>query len=382
MKHLGRLTRWFIAGGIALGIGLLVTACTNDDPVEVLQEELYVLNEKSNTLSIFTTPGLERHGDDIAMASPAPHHLQFDHSHIYYFVVGRKQGGFVDKYDTETNEHLATSTIAHFFTGVETSPDAQNVYVTDFGQDITQRTKMYVLHAQDLRVLDSITCGSQPHYPEITGDGSTLVVVNAGSDELTLYYPTGDPENNVVNVKLDPDPDSAAPFGQPIFEPYGIAIAGDDSLAYISCRKSKVAGQATIFVFDIPRRMTIDTLYVPYVNRSGAGTNYRLGLCELLEDDRYLAATSQDGNSLFLLDVTDGSYEEAVFQHKVAFGVTATSDEKYLYVTVNNRNEAPGWVYEVNRDGGSLTVTDSVEVGMLPNGIHVKPGGHSHGGGH
>lgn len=356
-------------------IGL--TACSDDEPEPIAQEELYILNEKSNTLSIYMVPGLERHEPDIAMASPAPHHLHFDVSHIFYFVVSRTQGGFVHKYDVETNDHLATSTIAHFFTGVATSPDAQHVYVTDFGQDITQRTKMYILHMQDLSVVDSITCGSQPHFINMTSDGETVILVNTGSDELTYYYPNGNPEDNVVNAKIDPD--DPAPLGQPVLSPYCIAIADDDSLAYVCCRKTKWPGQSAIFVVDIINRQTIDTILVPFLNRSGSGTNYQMGLCMLLED-RYLAVTTQDGNSLLLVDVTDGSYEEAVFQHDVAFGVTATSDEKHMYVTVNNgiNPSTPGWVYEIERDGGSMTVMDSVEVGLLPNGIHVKPGAHVH----
>jgi len=358
------------------GIGLI--GCSDDEPEEILQEELYILNEKSNTLSIYMVPGLDRHEPDIAMASPAPHHLHFDVSHIFYFVVSRIQGGFVHKYDVATNDHLATSTIAHYFTGVSTSPDAQHVYVTDFGQDITQRTKMYILHLENLNVVDSITCGSQPHFINQTSDGELVVLVNTGSDELTYYYPNGNPEDNIFNVKLDPD--DPAQLGQPLLSPYCIAIAGDDSLAYVTCRKSKWAGQSAIFVVDLVNRETIDTIFVPYVNRSGAATNYQLGLCMLLDDDRYLAVTTQDGNSVMLVDLTDGSYDEAVFQHDVSFGITATSDEKYICATANNGTAAgvPGWVYEIRRDGGSLTVTDSVEVGLLPNGLHVKPGAHHH----
>lgn len=362
---------------LCVGIVIGLAACADDEPEPVEQEELYILNEKSNTLSIYMAPGLDRHEPDIAMASAAPHHLHFDISHIFYFVVSRTQGGFVHKYDVETNNHLATSTIAHFFTGVATSPDAQHVYVTDFGQDISQRTKMYILHVQDLGVVDSITCGSQPHFINMTSDGETVVLVNSGSDELTYYYPNGDPEDNIFNVKIDPD--DPAPLGQPKLSPYCIAIKHDDSLAYVCCRKTKWPGQSAIFVIDLVNRQTIDTILVPFVNRSGAGTNYQMGLCMLLED-RYLAATTQDGNSLLLVDVTDGSFEEIVFQHDVAFGVTATSDEKHIYVTVNNgiNPSTPGWVYEIKRDGGSLTVMDSVEVGLLPNGIHVKPGAHVH----
>jgi hypothetical protein len=101
----------------------------------------------------------------------------------------------------------------------------------------------------------------------------------------------------------------------------------------------------------------------------------------LIDDDQYLAVTTQDGNSVLLIDVTDGSYQEAVVQHNITFGITANSDEDYLYVTANNGNLAstPGWVYEFKRVGGTLTVMDSVQVGLLPNGIHVKPGAHSHG---
>ncbi len=374
-RHLSR--RLGALAGVLI-LSLVLAACSDDEPQDVLQEELYILNEKSNSLTVLSVPGLERHDDDIAMAHPAPHHLHFDHAHLYYFVVGRTPGGLVDKYDAATNALLASSTLAHYYTGLLATPDAELVYATDFGQDISQRTKMYILQFEDLAEVDSITCGSQAHFVAMTSDGETVVVVNTGSDELTYYYPNGDPEDNVFNVKLDPD--DPAPLGQPALSPYCIAIADDDSLAYVCCRKSKWAGQSAIFVVDIVRRQTIDTLLVPFVNRSGAISNYHLGLCMLLDNDRYLAATTQDGNSVLLVDLTDGSSVEAVVQHNGTFGITATTDEKYLYVTANNGTlqGTPGWVYELRRDGGSLTVTDSIEVGLLPNGLHVKPGQHSH----
>jgi 6-phosphogluconolactonase (cycloisomerase 2 family) len=226
--------------------------------------------------------------------------------------------------------------------------------------------------------VDSITCGSQPHFIAKTSDGETVVVVNTGSDELTYFYPNGDPEDNVFNVKLDPD--DPAPLGQPELSPYCIAIAHDDSLAYVCCRKSKWEGQSAVFVVDIKRRLTLDTILVPFVNRSGLSTNYHMGLCILIDDDQYLAFTTQDGNSVVLLDLSDGTFEEAVVQHNVTFGITANSDEDHLYATASNANllSTPGWVYEFEREGGSLTVLDSVEVGLWPNGLHVKPGAHTH----
>lgn len=379
------MSAWKILGRMVVALVIAsatiagVVSCSEDEEKAIEQEEIYILNERSNTLSIYMSPGLDRHEPDIEMASPAPHHLHFDVSHIFYFVVSRTQGGFVHKYDVETNEHLASSGIARFWTGIASSPDAQHVYVTDFGQDVTQRTKMYILHVQDLADIDSITCGSQPHFIDMTQDGETVVLVNTGSDELTYYYPNGDPEDNVFNVKLDPsDP---APLGQPALSPYCIAIADDDSLAYVCCRKTKWPGQSAIFVVDIVNRQTVDTMFIPFTNRSGAGSNYQMGLCQLIDDDRYLAVTTQDGNSLVLVDLSDGSFEEVIFGNNIAFGVAANSDEDYIYVTVNNGNvnpQVPGWVYEVRRTGGSLTVTDSVEVGLLPNGIHVKPGAHVH----
>ena len=359
---------------VALSLALMLsTGCT--DKIKdngTTQEQLYVLNEKSNTLAIFLVPGFDPDGDTITMASAAPHHLHFNNEHTYYYVVSRTSNGLIHKYDAETNELKATATLAHFYTGVDIAPDDQTLLVSDFGQDVTQRTKVYSLSPLDLAAVDSFTCGSQPHFIQYTHDGETVVIVNTGSDELTLYYPNGDPDNNITSVKLDPDPDSAASLGHPIFQPYCVAIADNDSLAYVTCRKSKVADKATIFVFDIPRRTTVDTLYVPWTNRDGSATNYHTGLCTLI-DNRYLAATSQDGNSVYLIDVTTGSYKEAVVQHNDLFGVTVSSDGNYLYATANNLNVTPGWVYEFHRDGANLTVSDSVQVGMLPNGIHIRP---------
>jgi DNA-binding beta-propeller fold protein YncE len=341
------------------------------------QEQLYVLNEKSNTLQIFLVPGFDPVGDTIAMASPAPHHLHFNSDHTFYYIVSRTANGLVHKYDATTNELKATATLAHFYTGIDIAPGDQSLLVSDFGQDVTQRTKVYSLSPQTLAAVDSFNCGSEPHFVKYTHDGNTVVIVNTGSDELTLYYPHGDPENNITSVKLDPDPDSAAALGHPIFQPYCVAIDDNDSLAYVTCRKSKVADKATIFVFDLPHRRTVDTLYVPWTNRDGSASNYHTGLNALI-DNRYLAVASQDGNSVYLIDVTNGSYKEAVVQNNDIFGITASSDGNYIYATANNLDVTPGWVYEFHRDGGNLTVNDSTQVGMLPNGIHIRPSHGSH----
>lgn len=349
-------------------------------------EHLYILNENSGTLYIYHVPGLS---DDvretIPMSGDAPHHLHFSPDGDHYYVVSRSQTGLgrAYRYEIETNEVTDSSGFTGLLTGVTTDRDGIDLYVSNFGININQRSRVYRLDPSTLAIRDSIQAGSQPHYVEVSHDGEVVVTVNAGSDEVTLFYPNGDPGDNVFNVKIDPDLDSAAQIGQPKFSPYGLAIAKDDSLAYVACRSSKDPNGADVFVFDLKQRMTIDTIHLAWTKRSTAG-NFRLGLAILLDNDRYLAVTSQHGNSVYLIDLQTGQYEEAVFQHNWTFGITATSDEQYLYVTASNGGTTePGWVYELKRTGGSLVVTDSVQAGLLCNGCHVLHGsGHGHGGGH
>ncbi|MBI3872271.1 MAG: YncE family protein [candidate division Zixibacteria bacterium] len=382
MTRRTRFAGWIRAALVAAGCLLLTTGCPSSETT--ITEDLYVLNENDTTLSIFTVPGLESAGAPIKLASLKPHHLSFDPNHSYFVVVSRVDGGHVNKYDAATKHLLATSSLRHFYTGVDVDPAGQYVYVTDFGGgSSSQRTKIYKLHVDDLEAKDSITAGARPHSVAVSHNGNVIVAADAGSDEITLYFPNESVESDVFNIAV-PDPDSAVELGHPVWEPYGLALSDDDSLAYLACRKSKSAGQAAIFVFDIPNRRTVDTIFVPWSNRSGASTNYHLGLCILLDQSRYLAATSQDGNSVYLIDTRrPHTYVEKVFGQNITFGVTATADEKYICVTANNGNKADpkevGWVYELRRVGGNLTLIDSVKAGMLPNGCHVKHAAHQHG---
>jgi DNA-binding beta-propeller fold protein YncE len=367
---------------ISAALLILIAACSDSGtgPDPHAGEHLYVLNENSQTLYIYHVPGLSGEDrDSIPMQGDAPHHLHFSPDGAHYYVVSRSQTGLgrAYRYEIATNEVTDSTEFQGLLTGLTTDPHGTELYISNFGTNINQRTLMYRLDPATLAERASFQAGSQPHYIETTSDGELVVTVNAGSDDVTLYYPNGDPLDNVFHVKIDPDPDSAAPIGNPEFAPYGLAVAHDDSLAYIACRNSKDPNGADIFIFDLKRRMTIDTLHLSWTKRSATGHNYRLGLAILLEDDRYLAVTSQDGNSVYLVDLQTGSYDEEVFQYGWTFGVTSTSDEEYLYVTASNGGvapAAPGWVYELKRNGGSLTKTDSVQAGFLCNGCHVLHG--------
>ena len=370
---------------LTAGICLFTIGCTDDDNgtgPDHEHEQLFILNELSNTLFIYEVPGF--HGPDtIPMPTSFPHHLHFNPMGGEYYVVARNSGGEGRAYslDMETHEVLDSSGFEGLLTGVTTNSDGSDLYISDFGTAANQRTLMRRLDPATFAVELEIQCGSQPHFIEVTGDNETVVVVNAGSDEVTLYYPNGDPQDNVFNVSIHPDPNDRPQIGQPKYAPYGLAITDDDSLAYLSCRKHDDSTRMAILVFDLIQRQTVDTILLEWHNRQTNFKAFRGGLAILLENDRYLAVTSQHGNSLYLIDLEDNSYDEAVFENNWTFGVTATSDEHYLYVTASNGDTFnKGWVYEVRRDGGALTVTDSVEADMLPNGCHVMHAeGHGHG---
>ena len=385
MKIQRKLNAKRTIAGIGALVMLAVVSCSDDGtgPDGNAGERLYVLNENSGTLFIYHVPGFQD-PDSIEMAGDFPHHLHFSPQGDKYYVVSRSPTGLgrAYRYDAATNEVTDSTDFTGLLTGVAADPHGMDLYVSNFGTAINQRTDLYRLDPVTLAIRQTIQAGSQPHFVEVSHDGETVVTVNAGSDELTLFYPNGDPDDNVFNVNVDPDPDSAAPIGQPRYAPYGLAVTDNDSLAYIACRNSKDPNGADVLVFDLMNRQTVDTIHLVWTKRSATNHSYRLGLAILLDDDRYLAVTSQDGNGVYLIDLVTGQYDETVFSQGWTFGVTATSDEEYLYVTANNggvTNAPPGWVYELHRQGGELTVTDSVEAGLLCNGCHVR---HEGGTGH
>ncbi|GAB4316191.1 MAG: hypothetical protein Kow0074_04130 [Candidatus Zixiibacteriota bacterium] len=366
---------------VAFVVALLVVSCSDDEtPIgpDHDHESLFVLNELSNTLFIYQVPGL--HGPDtIPMPTSAPHHLHFNPTGGEYYIVARNKSGLGRAYslDLETHAVKDSSDFQGLLTGVTTDQTGNDLYISDFGTSANQRTLMWKMDPVTFAVEQEIQCGSQPHYIEVTHDNEIVVVVNAGSDEVTLYYPNGDPQNNVFNVSIHPNPADRPQIGQPKYAPYGLEIADNDSLAYLSCRKANDPNRMEIFVFDLVQRQTVDTIHLDWQARYQGHGDYRGGLAILLENDRYLAVTSQHGNGVYLIDLTDKSYQHVVFSQNWTFGVSATSDEQWLYVTASNdQSTEKGWVYELKRDGGTLTVTDSVQADMVPNGCHVL---HAHG---
>ncbi len=369
---------------LTVTVGLIAISCSDDDTPtgpDHDHEPLFILNEGSNSLFIYQVPGL--HGPDtIPMPTTFPHHLHFNPTGGDYYIVARNKNGLGRAYSLDLQTHAVNDSSDFFglLTGVTTNHHGSQLYISNFGTQTAQRDSMWRMNPTTFAVEEVIQTGSQPHFIEVTPDNEIAVVVNTASDEVTLYYPNGDPQNNVFNVSIHPDPGDRPQIGFPKYAPYGLAIADNDSIAYLSCRQADDPGRMEVFVFDLVQQQTVDTIHLDWQERFVGQGQYRGGLAILLENDRYLAVTSQHGNGVYLIDLLDYSYDEVVFSQNWTFGITATSDEEWLYVTASNdRTQQRGWVYELKRDGGTLTVTDSAQADMIPNGCHVLHA-HGHGG--
>lgn len=321
---------------------------------------LYVLNQTSRTIFVYDDSSLIRI-DSFGSAIPEPHWLEYDPDGSHYYVVARNNPGYIAKFDAVTNALVATvQTGGNIFpTSLAVTPDGQTGYLCDFNAPITTPGHIHKYNLNTLTFVDSsFSNGGASHDLMFNSTGSVLVACSRGTDDVTLVYFPGD---SVVIVPLDSNNVRPTPA---VHGPYGIHIAHNDTLAYITCLCS---GQVKIF--NLKSRAVVDSIVLPITADCNSAAPVGAALSAISHDDSKIFVTTQYGNNLIVASTASKQVLAQIpFSTPRSFGVKMNGDGSRVYVACANLQNQPGRIYVI--DAINMVKIDSIDVGLNSYGLY------------
>jgi DNA-binding beta-propeller fold protein YncE len=330
------------------------TGTTNPYPEGIL----YVANQTSATVYRFDVETMTRI-DSISSVIEAPHWIEFAPDGHNYYLNGRFTPAQIGKFRTADNSFVDSVTVSGQLipTAMVIASDNSSGYICDFTTTLSPgRIHKYNLNSMTF-VDSSISNGAASHDLKISSDRTLIVACSRFSDDVTLVYL---PEDTVFIIPLDstnirPDP--------PVYEPYGVIIDSNDSLAYIAC-----LGAGQVKIVDLINRVTIDSLLIPLVSH-GAPTGPTL--MAIAPDNGKLLVTTQYGNTVVTVELNSKVVTQIPVSAPRPFGIKRNADgSKYFVACVNDLNQ-PGRIYVI--DGNTLLKIDSVDVGLNSFSLAWQP---------
>lgn len=348
---------------------LTIFACSNNDnPVNNGDNgnpagNLYVLNQRDNTLYIYDTKTMNRI-DSIDTRVNMPHFLQFSPDGQYFYITTLEASGHIARFNASTNSFVDSVSTAPSVqpSAIAIDNNDQYGYVCNFSTGATSTpTKIQKYDLMSMTLIDSMQAGAVTHDIQITSNGAVVLATNRYSDNVTLVYTDVD---SVTFVSVDPDVDY--PLGSHKYGPLGAIIDHKDSLAYIACADAK-----QVRVLDIKNRVVIDSVDIP-----GSNTSLLSGptLLAMSPDDQYVYVTTRLDN---LVAVVKTSPLELVAEIPVStpapFGIDVSDDGSRIYAACTNTNPLlnNGRVYII--DGTTFKKIDSIDVGKECFGLRFRP---------
>lgn len=321
---------------------------------------LYVLNQTSRTIYVYDDSSLNRI-DSFGSAVPEPHWLEYDPDGSRYYVVARNNPGYIAKFDAVTNALIDTvrTSGSIFPTSLAITGDGLTGYLCDFNAPITSPGHIHKYDLNTMTFVDSsFGNGGASHDLMFNSTGSVLMACSRGTDDVTLVdFPSG----NVDIVPLDPNNVRPTP---PVHGPYGIHIAHNDTLAYITCLCS---GQVKIF--NIKSRTVVDSIVLPITADCLSAAPVGAALSAISHDDSKIFVTTQFGNSVIVVNTaTKQVLAQIPFSTPRSFGVKINGDGSRVYVACANLQDQPGRIYVI--DGINLVKLDSIDVGWNSYGLY------------
>ncbi len=320
---------------------------------------LYVLNQTSQTIYVYNDSDLTNKVDSFGAAIPQPHWLEYAPNGQYYYVVSRTTPGHVAKFDALTNALIDTlTTVGNIFpTSLAITPDGLFGYLCDFNSAITAPGHIHKYNLSTMTFVDSaFGNGGASHDLMFNSTGSMLVAVSRGTDDVTLVYFRGD------SVRIFPLDTNHNPSAPPVHGPYGVHIAHNDTLAYITCLCS---GQVKIF--NLNSRAVVDSIMIQGSPNCGPAP-VGAALSAIAHDDSKIFVTTQFGNSLVVASTSTKQILATIpFSTPRSFGVRLNHDGSRVYVACANVQDQPGRIYVI--DGINLVKLDSIDVGLNSFGL-------------
>ncbi len=322
---------------------------------------LYVLNQTSQTIYVYNDSDLTSRVDSFGAAIPQPHWLEFAPDGQYYYVVSRSTPGHIAKFDALTNASIDSLTTRGniFPTSLAITPNSTFGYLCDFNSTITSPGHFHKYNLNTMSFVDSaFGNGGASHDLMFNSTGSMLVACSRGTDDVTLVYFPGD---SVVIVPLDTNNVRPTP---PVHGPYGVHIAHNDTLAYITCLCS---GQVKIF--NLKLRAVVDSIIIQSSPNCNTSAPVGATLSAIAHDDSKIFVTTQFGNSLVVASTSTKQILETIpFSTPRSFGVKMNHDGTRVYVACANLQDQPGRIYVI--DAINLVKLDSIDVGLNSYGLY------------
>lgn len=306
-------------------------------------------------------------------APQSPHNVQIDDQGRYYYVTLIKNGK-LKKFDAVTNELLGEAETGIAPAHVVITADGSTAYVTDFDATVG---RVFKVNTATMAVTNVISVPGllmrKTHGARLSHDGKYLYVGANNSDNVTVIQTSNDSIVTQVRVVNDGGVVSA------IYQPYQIAVRGDDSLIYVTLNGNSPTLNGQGFVSVIRRAgdefALVDTI--------------RVGLkplqCEVTRDQRYLYVCNQGSGTVSVIDAQTNRLATTIADvGKQPHGIDISDDSRTVYVTCENvaggdpphhpsvGSTAPAFVVFI--DVGTQSVFKRVEVGGFAAGVSVFPG--------
>lgn len=335
---------WVLRAVAVIGAAIAGTALAAPDKV-------FVADEESNTVSILDAASFKK-----IAAVPVgrePHNVQISPDGKLAWVTNNGEqampgmgkgghpamssGGEVWAIDTASHAVVARIPVGKHPAHVVLTPDGRFAYVTNGGENTVS-----VVDTEARRVAATIPVGAYPHGIRIGPDGREAYVANLKGGTVSVIDLREGKEVAQIPVGTGPAQTGFAPDGRLAF----VSLSQENKVALIDPAARKVVKKIAVGTVPIQVYATPDGKTLLVANQ---GTKQK------------------PGNTVSLIDLTDGKVVSTVRTGPGAHGVVVDRAGRYAYVS--NIYESSVSVLDVK----SAKVVASVRVGAGPNGISVTP---------
>lgn len=299
-------------------------------PAAVSANELYAVNQASNSMSVIDTATNTVVGSVAVGALPFAVAVAPDGRHAYVTNVGSDDITVVD-----TAARAVVATVPALDPGgVAVAPDGTRVYVANGGSN-----SVLVIDTATHAVVDTIGVAAGPRAVAVSPDGGRLYVSSLGTDAVTVI----DTSTGSVVTSI--------PVGS---DPVALSITPDGRRVYVANAFASIFGGDDISVIDTASNTVVDTI---------DPNPFPFGIAVAPDGVRVYTVSS----SLSAIDVASATVVDSVPVGNGLNSVAVAPDGERAYVPSNSA----GTVSVIDTAG--MTLVETIDTGGLPMGVAISP---------
>lgn len=336
----------------------MYVAAESEDEVHLIH-----FNAENRVASIAETINVGRYPTEI----DGPHGITVspDGNHWFVSIAHGNPYGLLAKYETETNELVATTDLGMFPASMEISSITGLLYVVNFNlHGEMEPSTVMVVDPESMEVITEIETGIMPHGTRLNSDGDRGYHVSMMTDELIeLNTETLAIERRLKlseQESMDPSGMDHAAMGhgnmmhKPVEKPTWADPHPEKPLIYVACNGSDELLEINTANWEVSRRF--DAGKAPYN-------------LEVSPDGKLVVVSYKGEGATGIWDIESGK-ELAKIQNtrKVSHGVAISPDSKFAFITVEGIGGEPGSVDVIDLE--ALELIDHVETGKQAGGIY------------